>query len=207
MERSNKKLILITILICILMLSGCNKIHFSIDKNSDQRIDNTNDDQKEDKIDEKKTDNQEKPIQTSPGDSTSPAPSAIQPNANTELMIYTINSEGEIKPATALIEQGTEITPQVIVDQVVESMADNSLTVGIQSVTTQDDAVIVNFYSDQPPLINVGAGIEASVLDAIAQSLIDNLDDYSKVIYRMDGKAYASDHIALKLDEVYLGDN
>ena len=112
-----------------------------------------------------------------------------------------------MEPKTALIPNNEKITPELIVTTVVESMADQSLNVGIDSVTTKDDTVIVSFKSNQPPLVNVGAGIEASILDAIAQSLTENLKDYSKIIYRVDGKAYVSDHYELGINEVYLGDN
>ena len=35
------------------------------------------------------------------------------------------------------------------------------------------------------------------------QSLTDNLDDYHKVIYQVEGRPYSSGHIELDVDEVY----
>ena len=121
-------------------------------------------------------------------------------------MIYVVNNSTGLDPVTALVPADSEITPQLIVDTVVESMADQSLVVGIESVTTQDDVVIISFYSDQPPLSNVGSGLENAILDALAQSLTDNLDDYNKIIYRVEGNAYKSGHIELDIDEIYFED-
>src|SRR5690606_13491138 len=130
-------------------------------------------------------------------DSKDKTPSIIQPSKNIELLIYVVNSSSDLDPITALVPADSEITPELIVDTVVDSMADRSIVIGIESVTTQDDAVIVSFYADQPPISNVGSSLEESILNAIAQSLTDNLDDYSKVIYRVEGGPYASGHIEL----------
>jgi hypothetical protein len=141
-------------------------------------------------------------------DEVTPTPNAIQPIANIDLPVYTVNVDsGEVETVTALIPEGSKITPELIVNIVVESMADNSIEVGIESVTTKDKTVIVSFYQKKAPFVDFGSGYEIAILDAIAQSLIDNLKDYNKVIYRVEGKAYESGHIALGMDEIYLGDN
>lgn len=124
---------------------------------------------------------------------------------NKEISIYTMNeSTFEVEPATALISEDSEVTPELIVDLVVDSFADRSVTIGIDSIKTKDDAVIVSFLSDQPPLVNVGGSVETTILDAIAQSLVDNLDDYTKVIFQVEGEAYASGHYEFKINQVYL---
>ncbi|MDF2542034.1 MAG: hypothetical protein K0S47_1752 [Herbinix sp.] len=217
MERSNKKFIWITLLLCILLLTGCNKVHFNTFDGSEKEDQTTEADitqipedsaKKVDQDAEEDTTDQEVTSDEIMADTLAITPTQLEPAANLELNIYSINDDtGEIEPVTALIPEDNEITPTLIVDQVVDSMADKSLNVGIEKVSTEGDSVIVSFYGDQPPLSNVGAGIEAAILDAIAQSLIDNLKDYNKVIFRKEGKAYISGHIELDLNEVYLGAN
>jgi len=226
MKLSNKKYILITILISVIMLSGCSYIRFDTFNDADKTSESDNDLEDEDKDsnqnsvnnnkDENEvkkstgTDNQtEMQDKVSAGDKTTvtPIPAQIQPIAQKELMIYSINANSadtSIDAVVAMVPNDEDITPNLIVEKVVEALADQSIIVGIDSVTTKDDIVIVSFKSDKAPLINVGASIEATILDAIAQSLIDNLEDYNKVIYRVEDKAYASGHIELKIDEVYL---
>lgn len=216
MGRFNKKYIIVILLIVVLLLIGCSKLRFNTFNASEEEENrvtvtiapqNNENTSETDDIDEAE-------VTTAPENETAktekatPTPNVIQPTANIELPVYTVNVDtGDIETVTALVPNDSKITPELIVDTVVEAMADQSIEVGIESVTTKDDAVIVSFYKDKAPLSEMGSGYEAAILDAIAQSLIDNLDDYSKVIYRAEGEAYVSGHIELGINEVYLGDN
>ncbi|HHU74107.1 MAG TPA: hypothetical protein GXZ28_05695 [Clostridiales bacterium] len=219
MVRAKKNIILLMILTSVMVLSGCDKIRFNTFKGSedDKKISSEEKTELEDrekndspKSSESAQEDANVKIAVNTGDSTEeakPTPTPIQPIANRELMIYSIDvASGDKKTVTALVLENQEITPEVIVDLVVEALADESISIGIEKVSTEGDAVIVSFFSDQAPVINLGSGYEGAVLDVIAQSLIDNLDDYGKVIYRVEGKAYVSGHIELGIDEVYLGD-
>jgi hypothetical protein len=123
-----------------------------------------------------------------------------------ELSLYTIDSTTAEKVAmTAMVSGDNEITPTFIVDKVVESMADQTFMIGIDDVYIEGDAIIVSFLDNQPPVINVGSSVEGEILDAIAQSLLDNLEgQYQKVIYRVMGKAYSSGHFSFGINQVYM---
>ena len=132
----------------------------------------------------------------------------VAPVANKEIPIYTFNDISlEIEPAIALVPEETELTPELVVDMVVDSFADRSLTVGIHEIAIEDDAVIVSFLSNQAPFVNVGSSLETTILDAIAQSIIENFPGYPKVIYRVEGKKYESGHYKFGVNEVYLDGN
>ncbi len=216
---------LIIIVAGLFFLAGCDIVHFGFFKGSEDEKNSPTITQ----APSEKEPEEEEPGKTSegngedtpePGDSgeasATPAltpgaenvtPGEIRPTENTELTIYTVNvSTGGPENVTALVPADAEITPQLIVEKVVEAMADRSLDVGIENVTTQGDTVIVSFYKDKAPLSEMGSGYEESILDAIAQSLVDNLEDYNKIIYRAEGEAYTSGHIALGLNEIYLED-
>jgi hypothetical protein len=129
----------------------------------------------------------------------------IAPAEVIDLPIYSVNiNSGETESILATVPKDTEITPELIVDKVVEAMADRSLDVGIKNITMKDDIVIVDFYKNKAPLSEIGAVYETAILDAIAMSIFDNLTDYNKVIYRADGEAYTSGHIELGINEPYL---
>lgn len=129
----------------------------------------------------------------------------IAPVDNVEVMIYILNIDtGDIESTVSLIPSNKEITAETIVDSVVESMADVSLFIGIDQVTTEGDTVIVSFLPDDPPVTNVGSGIESAILTSIAQSILDNVSDSKKVIFRIQGEAYSTGHIDLDINEVYL---
>lgn len=204
MKGINKRIILLGLILSIFLLVGCDKVKFSTynegkeDKDNKEIEENINLNA-EDDTKEVVNDNTDKTDEAG-----IPTPSDIKPKANTPLLIYTIDPDsGEIEPVTAMIPDDTDINAELIVDKVVESMADKSLQVGIESITIDGDKVIVSFYSDQPPLSNVGAGIELAILDAIGQSLIDNLPDYNAIIYQVEKEAYESGHMVLGIDEAY----
>ncbi|HKL80181.1 MAG TPA: hypothetical protein VJ888_07065 [Mobilitalea sp.] len=211
MKRHNKKFLLIMIIFCMLSLFGCKNVRLNTYKNSDEakiaKEQEINQNQQEDD-----NNNNESPTGSADNDvidvtdTKEPTPAAIQPVANTELIIYNVNINAEIETVPVLIPEQHEITPQLVVDTVTASLADNSLTVGVESVTTTGDTVIISFYADKSPSKNIGAGFETSILDAIALSLFDNLEDYNNVIYRIEGNAYSSGHIETDIDEVYLSD-
>lgn len=136
-----------------------------------------------------------------------PTSGAIQPPVNTALSIYTINIDGEVEPITALVSKDTEITPEIIVDKVIESLADQSIEIGVKSVTIEKNKIIVNFDPDKSPDKNMGSYYEGAILNAIAQSLIDNLSQYNGVIFRINDGAYATGAYEYGIDEAFLGDN
>ncbi len=211
MERLKRYFILIIMVMGLLLIAGCNILRFdffdgSEEDNgsvitltpSDEQKDNSSSDKIADPEESTSTDT------TQPAEAT-PTPSDIQPTANIELQLFTVNVDsGDIEAVTALVPADAEITPELIVDKVVESMIDRSIEVGIESVTMEGDAVIVSFYKGKAPLNEMGSGYEGAILDAIAQSLIDNLDKYKKVIYRAEGGAYVSGHNELGINEIYL---
>lgn len=134
----------------------------------------------------------------------SPTP-AVKPTATVDLSLYTVNMDtGVTEPFTATLAKDTEITPELIVNKVVEDMADRSLEVDIEYVKTEKDAVIVSFYRGKAPLSEGSINYEGPILDAIAMSLIDNLEEYTKIIYRAEGEAYISDHNELGINEPYM---
>ncbi len=132
----------------------------------------------------------------------------VEPVVTKEVNIYTMNETTfNVESAVALIPIDTELTPEIIVDMVVDSFADRLVAIGIDSVTTKGDTVIVSFLNDSAPIFNTGSGLESTILDAIAQSLVDNLEEYPKVIFRAEGEAYATGHNEFGIDEVYLDNN
>ena len=52
--------------------------------------------------------------------------------------------------------------------------------------------------------MNVSKEVETSILDAIAQSLLDNLTDYNKVIFRIMGDSYQTDNFSFDLNHIYM---
>lgn len=217
MKYYNKNLVLILVLSCIFLFTGCNSVRLKTfkEENVPEKNVESNEENQDNQDNEEDLEDAE-PLVSNPEDTSNSSDKTndngstaniVQPVENVELLIYTVNSSSELEAVTALVPANQELTPKLVVDTVVDSMADQSLLIGVENVTTQDDTVIVSFYADQAPLTNVGAGFEEAILNAIAQSITDNLDDYHKVIYRVEGGPYMSGHIELEIDEVYFEDS
>ncbi len=213
MERIKRYFVLILMVTGLLLLAGCNIFHLDFFDESEEDSSSVitlapNEDEK-DNPSSSIADNPEGNSSAESEKSTeaTPTPPDIQPTQNIELPLYTVNVDtGEIEAEIALVPADTKITPDLIIEKVVESMADRSIEVGIEDVSYKDDTVIVSFYKDKAPLSEMGSAYEAAILDAIAQSLIDNQKDYNKVIYRAEGEAYTSGHFEFGLNDIYLED-
>ena len=80
-----------------------------------------------------------------------------------------------------------------------------------RAITDYDDIIIegesvrIDFKSDAAPVIDVGASVEGSIIDILAQSILDNLSQYKKIYISIEGGPYHSGHLEFELDDVYLG--
>ena len=130
----------------------------------------------------------------------------IAPSEHMEVTIYTLNPNTLKKEAvTVLIQVESELNAEVIVEQVVVAMEDSGFYIGINDISTDGNTVIVDFDSDSAPVCGVGASVEGAILDIIGQSILDNILDCKKIIYRIEGEAYQTGHLQFEFDEVYIG--
>lgn len=168
---------LLILVLIMALLGGCGK---KIEDNKDSQqtqVEQSNEMQVEDSVEE--SDNQ----------------------GSKEVPIYSINDESlESEQTYVTIE---EMTPEAVVYAVVESFEEHSLEVGIDSVTIEGDTAIVSFLYGKAPLSSVGSTVEETILNSIADSLLDNIDACKKVVFRAEGEAYESGHYAFGIDEVY----
>ena len=132
--------------------------------------------------------------------------STIAPPEHREVTIYTLNPNTLKKEAvTVLIQVESELDAEVIVEQVVVAMEDSGFYIGINEIFTEEDTVIIDFDADSAPVCGVGASVEGAILDIIGQSILDNILDCKKIIYRIEGEAYETGHLQFEFDEVYIG--
>lgn len=130
----------------------------------------------------------------------------IAPLENMEVIIYTLNPDTLEKEAvTVLVTVEDELTPELIVEQVVDAMEDEGFYLGINDIIIEGDSVRIDFMSDAVPVIDVGASVEGSIIDILAQSILDNLPQYKKIYISIEGGPYHSGHLEFELDDVYLG--
>ena len=130
----------------------------------------------------------------------------IAPPENMEVTIYTLNPDSLEKEAvTVLVTVEDELTPELIVEQVIYAMEDEGFYLGINDIIIDNDSVRIDFKSDAVPVIDVGASVEGSIIDILAQSILDNLPQYKKIYISIEGGPYHTGHLEFELDDVYLG--
>ncbi len=83
-------------------------------------------------------------------------------------------------------------------------MDELGIDVVIDFVKTVNEKVYISFSSSSGFLKDIDNELEIEILDAVAQSILDNFTEYSKVIYQIDGGAYSSSNNYFDGDEVYL---
>ncbi len=154
------------------------------------------------------------PVPTVPATTVTAGPSigevtiapTIVPLENLEITIYTLNPDSLEKEAVSvLVTVEDELTPELIVEQVVDAMEDEGFYVGINDIIIDGESVRIDFKSDAVPVIDVGASVEGSIIDILAQSILDNLPQYKKIYISIEGGPYHSGHLEFELDDVYLG--
>lgn len=193
MGRSNKIFILmLAMLLGVFLLTGCNKNGNASDGGNSKKTVVPDDNQ-----------NNSSDVSSDSSDTSSEG----EPAADDELSIYTVDTQegsGDIIPVTAIITEGDKITPEFIVEKVVESLADQAITIDTPEVTQEKTATIVNFKKNAAPYNKKYAEYEENILNAFAQSLIDNLEDYDKVIFRVEGKPYKSANFKFGLNQAFM---
>lgn len=124
-----------------------------------------------------------------------------------EIDIYTINETSlELEDVKAVVSYEGELAPGTVVDAVADSFFEHGIEIGIDHVEMEGDMVIVSFTGEEKgkaPLCNTGSGVEGVILDAVSQSLLDNIDSCKEVVFRIEDRAYESGVFAFDYDQAY----
>lgn len=122
-----------------------------------------------------------------------------------ELQIYTLSADLEnVEAVTALVSAEGDLTPEMIIEVVLEAMADTAYFVEVTNISIADGMIVIDFCKEAPPVTNTNHAVEVAILDAIGQSLLDNLPAYNRISYSVEGEAYQTKNIELALGESYI---
>ena len=125
-----------------------------------------------------------------------------------EIYFYTVNPETlETEAVSAVVDEEFADDPEELMILVTDSLEDAGYEVGIESAVIDGDNVVVDFSADTYPVSGLEKKEEKAVLDAIAQSLLDNLAGQRGVVFRIMGEAYESENFSFGLYYVYMKNN
>ena len=132
-----------------------------------------------------------------------PAKTALSTPKSTmkTLTIYSIDSDTmSLIPVVVKKEEKT-LTAEYITYLVTQNLEDED--VRVDHVEQQKNTVVVSFDSKAKPVKLCSKQMETLILNCFASSLLDNVKDCKKIIYRCKNKRYKSSHRSFGFNEVY----
>lgn len=130
-----------------------------------------------------------------------PTPVPTQKIKIETLAIYSINSDNMTLIPVSVRKGFQKLSPSYVAGLVMENL--NEENIAITDIYQKGKKVIVSFDPDGKPVKNCTAKMETLILEAFANSLLDNVKNCSQVIFRCDGKEYKSDQYSFGLNEVF----
>lgn len=125
-----------------------------------------------------------------------------------EIYFYTVNPESlETEAVSAVVDEEFADEPEELMILVTDSLEDAGYEIEVQSALVDGENVVVDFSADMHPASGLGKQEEKAVLDAIAQSLLDNFVEQRGVVFRIMGEAYESENFSFGLYYVYMKNN
>ena len=122
-----------------------------------------------------------------------------------EIFYYTVNPETcETEAVSAVVNGELADEPDTLMMLVTDSLEDVGYEIGVRSTKLDGENVVVDFYSDMYPVTGLTREEEKAVLDAIAQSLLDNLTEQNGVVFRVMGEAYKTENFSFGQYYVYM---
>lgn len=131
----------------------------------------------------------------------SPSPAGTKKSKIETLVIYSINSDTMTLIPVSVKKETEDLSPFYIARLVQSNLNENDIE--LLDVYQKDKKVIVSFGSGGKPLKNCGDSMETLILEAFANSLLDNVKNCKKVIFRCEGKEYKSNQYSFGLNEVF----
>ena len=125
------------------------------------------------------------------------------PVPKNDIIIYSLDSDNFEKIAISVKVETGSITLFELAKKIANSLEDESFSVKINDAYFEKTTAIVDFSSDGAPGISA-PNYEISLLDCIGQSIIENYDNCTAVVFRIDGKAYVTENFSFGIDEAYL---
>ena len=117
--------------------------------------------------------------------------------------IYTVENDIAMEKNVG-IPADIEVTPEYVVQMVIAELKDQSYVIKVNEVKEEGQSIVVDFDASAPPVLDVGEATENAILDAIAMSILADIDTCTGVIYRVNGQPYVNSNHSFDYNYVYL---
>ncbi len=120
-----------------------------------------------------------------------------------DIIIYSLNPDNFEKIAISVKVESETITLFDLAKKIAGSLEDESFSVKVKDAYFEKTTAVVDFSEEGAPGVS-SPNYEANLLDCIAQSIIENYESCTAVVFRIDGGAYKSTNFSYGIDEAYL---
>lgn len=132
------------------------------------------------------------------------APSSVATSKEKSIQVYTIDEDSlESTSETVYLMGGEKLNAKNIMKEVINLFAMHGITIHLDTITKKENTIYISFQKDAAPVCGVSETVEEIILESIAKSLVDNLDNYEQVVFLVEGDAYKSDNMQMEKDEVF----
>lgn len=123
------------------------------------------------------------------------------------LRYYSVSSTNSAnQTAEVMIEAEKEITPELIMEYLMDSLEDEEILLKVNKITLEDMICNIDFDSSINYIAEDSAVTEVHILDAFAMSILDNCENVKGVSFTINGQRYKTMNITFSEGEVYLSD-
>lgn len=113
-------------------------------------------------------------------------------------------SNASVRNATVMERDDVAITPERILGYLIDSLEDESVTLGFNSVSVNNGQVIIDFDDTIKKISKTSTDLELAVLDAAAQSILDNVEGCQSIIFHINDGAYKTDNLSFGYNDSYM---
>lgn len=132
-----------------------------------------------------------------------PVPTALPTPENQveTILVYSIDPDSLTLIPVAVKKEDKKITARYIVSLVLNNLGEYNIE---EPVLRRDGhRLYVSFSQEGEPVRNCKRKVEKLILDCFANSLLDNIEPCSEVVFQINGEAYKSKNFDFKKNEVY----
>lgn len=111
-----------------------------------------------------------------------------------------------LKSSTALVRTDSDITPVLILDYLCDSLEDESVELSYNGADLSDGICTIDFDESIVRISEESAELEMAILDAAAQSILDNIEGCRGVRVILNGASYSTQNLKFSLNDIYMDD-
>lgn len=137
-----------------------------------------------------------------------PTEEPVRPMELKPVVYYSLNADTfEIEVQKAVVSGSTGVTPEYVLSLISGSMEEIGIEVEYNSAEFMNAAIYIDFNGSSTFLSGVDKMIETNILDASAQSILDNFPGCSNIVFSIDGGPYVTENYSMADDFVYMERN